>query len=114
MRLFEASASHLRGSSPRSKSRNTVENAVFSMDLAKPQPGERWLLVTSGYHMPRAIGIFRRAGFAVEPYPVDWRTRGPEDALRAFPTLGDGLRAHRYGGARVGRPPGLLVDRSQL
>lgn len=74
------------------KSRNTVENAVFSRDLVKPKPGERWLLVTSAYHMPRAIGIFRKAGFAVEPYPVDWRTRGSEDALRAFPTLGDGLR----------------------
>jgi len=74
------------------KSRNTVENAQFSMDLAKPNPRERWLLVTSAYHMPRSIGVFRKVGFAVEPYPVDWRTRGPEDALRPFPTLGDGLR----------------------
>jgi len=74
------------------KSRNTVENAQFSMDLAKPSPGERWLLVTSAYHMPRSVGVFQKVGFAVEPYPVDWRTRGPEDALRPFPTLGDGLR----------------------
>jgi uncharacterized SAM-binding protein YcdF (DUF218 family) len=74
------------------KSRNTVENAVFSLELAKPKAGERWLLVTSAYHMPRAIGVFRKAGFAVEAYPVDWRTRGPQDALRPFPTLGDGLR----------------------
>jgi uncharacterized SAM-binding protein YcdF (DUF218 family) len=74
------------------KSRNTVENAVFSKDVVQPKPGERWLLVTSAYHMPRAIGIFRKAGFAVEPYPVDWRTRGSDDGLRAFPTLGDGLR----------------------
>jgi uncharacterized SAM-binding protein YcdF (DUF218 family) len=74
------------------RSRNTVENAVFSKSLAQPKPGERWLLVTSGYHMPRAIGIFRKAGFAVEPYPVDWRTSGSDDALRPFPTVGDGLR----------------------
>jgi uncharacterized SAM-binding protein YcdF (DUF218 family) len=74
------------------KSRNTVENARFSMDLAKPNPGARWLLVTSAYHMPRSMGVFRKVGFAVEPYPVDWRTRGPEDVLRPFPTLGDGLR----------------------
>jgi uncharacterized SAM-binding protein YcdF (DUF218 family) len=73
------------------QSRNTVENAVFSMLLAMPQPGERWLLVTSGYHMPRAMGVFRRAGFPVEAYPVDWRTRGPQDALRPFSTLGSGL-----------------------
>src|SRR5882672_9405032 len=57
------------------RSRNTVENALFSKAIAQPKPGERWLLVTSGYHMPRSVGIFRKAGFAVEPYPVDWRTR---------------------------------------
>jgi uncharacterized SAM-binding protein YcdF (DUF218 family) len=74
------------------QSRNTVENAVFSKQLAMPKPGERWLLVTSAYHLPRAIGVFRQAGFSVEAYPVDWRTRGPQDASRPFPTVGDGLR----------------------
>ncbi len=75
-----------------SKSRNTFENAVFSKELAKPNAGERWLLVTSAHHMPRSIGIFRAAGFAVEAYPVDWRTRGAVDLMRPFFTLGDGLR----------------------
>jgi len=74
------------------RSRNTVENALFSKAIAQPKSGERWLLVTSGYHMPRAIGIFRKVGFAVEPYPVDWRTRGMADAWRPFPTMGEGLR----------------------
>jgi len=74
------------------RSRNTVENAIFSKEMVVPKPGERWLLVTSAYHLPRAIGAFRKAGFPVEPYPVDWRTRGNEDALRPFPTLSEGLR----------------------
>jgi uncharacterized SAM-binding protein YcdF (DUF218 family) len=74
------------------KSRNTVENAQFSRALAQPKPGERWLLVTSAYHMPRSIGIFRKVGFPVEAYPVDWRTRGTGDVLRPFPTMGEGLR----------------------
>jgi uncharacterized SAM-binding protein YcdF (DUF218 family) len=74
------------------QSRNTIENAVFSRLLANPKPGERWLLVTSAYHMPRAMAVFRAAGFAVEAYPVDWRTRGPADAVRPFGSLGDGLR----------------------
>jgi uncharacterized SAM-binding protein YcdF (DUF218 family) len=74
------------------QSRNTIENAVFSRLLANPQAGERWLLVTSAYHMPRAIAVFRAAGFPVEAYPVDWRTRGPADTLRPFASLGDGLR----------------------
>ncbi len=44
--------------------------------MAAPKPGERWLLVTSAYHMPRAVGAFRKVGFEVEAYPVDYRTHG--------------------------------------
>lgn len=53
------------------QSRNTLENAEFSKAIAAPRTGERWLLVTSAYHIPRSIGIFRKVGFAVEPYPAD-------------------------------------------
>ncbi len=74
------------------RSRNTIENAVYSKQVAQPRPGQRWLLVTSAYHLPRAIGVFRKIGFPVEPYPVDWRTRGIEDVLRPFGSVGDGLR----------------------
>ena len=56
-----------------SKSRDTCENAHYSARLLKPRPQERWLLVTSASHMPRAMGCFRRAQFAVEPWPVDYR-----------------------------------------
>jgi uncharacterized SAM-binding protein YcdF (DUF218 family) len=58
------------------KSRNTAENAAFAEQLVMPKPGERWLLVTSAMHMPRAVGVFRKEGFAVEAYPVDYRTAG--------------------------------------
>ena len=64
------------------RSRNTQENAEFSKALVSPKEGERWLLVTSAYHMPRAVGIFRKAGFTVEPYPVDWRTGGRGNLLK--------------------------------
>jgi uncharacterized SAM-binding protein YcdF (DUF218 family) len=56
------------------RSRNTYENALFTRELVKPKPGQRWLLVTSAWHMPRAVGCFRRVGFPVEAYPVDWHT----------------------------------------
>ena len=59
-------------------SRNTQENAEFSMAMAASRPGERWLLVTSAFHMPRSVGLFRKAGFSVEAYPVDWRVGGRE------------------------------------
>ena len=58
------------------RARNTAENAEFSKALAQPKSGERWLLVTSAYHMPRSVGLFRKAGFAVEPYPVGWLAGG--------------------------------------
>lgn len=58
-------------------SRNTLENAQFSKALVQPKDGERWLLVTSAFHMPRSIGLFRKAGFKVEAYPVDWRVGDP-------------------------------------
>lgn len=54
------------------QSRNTAENAAFTKLLVKPKLGERWLLVTSARHMPRAIGCFRKADFRVEAYPVGW------------------------------------------
>ncbi len=63
-------------------SRNTYENATFTKAILKPAPQDRWLLVTSAFHMPRSVGVFRKVGFDVIPYPVDFRTRGRMDALR--------------------------------
>ncbi len=78
------------------QSRNTIENAVFSHLLADPKPGERWLLVTSASHMPRAIAAFRAAGFAVEAYPVNWHTRGRRDAAELFVSFAGGLAMTDY------------------
>lgn len=54
-------------------SRNTYENAVFSKRLADPRPGERWALITSAMHMPRAVGCFREVGWTVLPWPVGYK-----------------------------------------
>lgn len=53
-------------------SRTTWENAQFSKAIVQPQPGERWLLVTSAWHMPRAVGCFRASGWPVIAWPVDY------------------------------------------
>lgn len=73
------------------RSRNTQENAAFTHDLVKPGASDHYLLVTSAYHMPRAMALFRKAGFIVEPWPVDYRTAGPQDAGRFFHSLSEGL-----------------------
>jgi uncharacterized SAM-binding protein YcdF (DUF218 family) len=74
------------------KSRDTYENAQFTRDLLHPTPGQHYLLVTSAYHMPRAMALFRKAGFDVLAYPVNYRTAGPRDLIRPFYALNDGLR----------------------
>ena len=58
------------------RSRDTRENARLSFELARPQAGETWLLVTSAMHLPRAVLAFEAAGWTVLPYPVDHWTTG--------------------------------------
>jgi uncharacterized SAM-binding protein YcdF (DUF218 family) len=93
------------------RSRNTIENAEFTKALVQPKPGERWLLVTSASHMPRSIGIFRKAGFPVIAFPVDfhttgdvWRPRIPHSTSRGF-LLSD-MAAHEWIGLVLNRVAG--------
>ena len=74
-------------------SRNTYENARFAAEIAHPRPGETWLLATSAFHMPRAMGCFRAAGFPVIAFPSDYRYVG-----LTFPRLDlfDGLSELKY------------------
>lgn len=65
-----------------SRSRNTFENAVFTKKMINPQKGETWLLVTSAFHMPRAMGIFRALDMNPVAFPVDYRTYGNSDDFR--------------------------------
>ena len=86
------------------RSRNTQENAEFSRALAAPKDSERWLLVTSAYHMPRSIGLFRKAGFDVEACPVDWRVGGREDFLKFVDGVAGRVRTRQRRYSRMDRP----------
>ncbi|MBS1181521.1 MAG: hypothetical protein H6Q99_1401 [Proteobacteria bacterium] len=93
------------------RSRNTHENAISSFAVVEPKPQEQWLLVTSAFHMPRAIGTFRAAGWrGVVAWPVDYRNGadvnwlGGRTAAEGL-TMTDmairewiGLVAYRFGG----------------
>jgi uncharacterized SAM-binding protein YcdF (DUF218 family) len=74
------------------KSRNTYENAKYTRELLAPTPEQRWVLVTSAYHMPRAAGVFAKAGFSIIPFPVDYRLRDASDVLRPFASFPDGWK----------------------
>jgi len=57
------------------ESRNTAENARLSFELARPRPQENWVLVTSAFHMPRAMRSFKSVGWQhITPFPVDFRS----------------------------------------
>jgi uncharacterized SAM-binding protein YcdF (DUF218 family) len=68
------------------RSRNTCENAIYTAQLVKPIEQQTWVLVTSAMDMPRAVGAFRKVGFRVLPYPVDYTT-GKSVTLGLVPTV---------------------------
>lgn len=74
------------------RSRNTHENALFTREMVEPREGETWLLVTSAFHMPRSVGLFRKAGFDVTPWPADYRTAGNETPGLAQDNVADSLQ----------------------
>lgn len=72
-------------------SRTTHENAAFLAAMIRPRPADRYVLVTSAFHMPRAVGTFRRNGFDVIPWPADYRTSGVGAAFELFTSVPAGL-----------------------
>lgn len=85
------------------RSRTTAENAAFTKQMVQPKAGEHWLLVTSGYHMPRAMGTFRKIGFPVDAYPVDWRIEGPFASINtlALGLINTDIAMHEWVGLLV-------------
>ena len=58
------------------RSRTTFENADNSKDMLESHGLSNCLLITSAFHMPRSVGLFRKLGLTVTPWPVDYRTSG--------------------------------------
>jgi uncharacterized SAM-binding protein YcdF (DUF218 family) len=73
------------------ESRNTYESAIYSKKIVKPEKGENWILITTGWHMPRSVGIFCKAEWPVIPYPVDHQTN-KDNLLRISFNLSNNLQ----------------------
>lgn len=88
-RLFEQQGIDPAGVRFEAQSRSTAENARRTAELVGESAGRPWLLVTSAWHMPRAVAAFRAQGLEVTAYPVDFQTepanlrwpREPGDSL---------------------------------
>lgn len=97
------------------RARSTAENAAYTKQLVAPKPDQRWLLVTSAMHMPRSIGTFRKVGFSVEAYPVDYMTVGPSARWRLSDSIEGGVKrtdaaAHEWIGLIAYRLAGRTDD----
>ncbi len=85
------------------RSRNTHEDAVHTAELLRERGIDRFFLVTSGFHMPRAVACFRKAGLDPVAYPVDFRATPLESSpISYLPTASalalSTLAAHEYVG----------------
>jgi uncharacterized SAM-binding protein YcdF (DUF218 family) len=77
------------------ESRNTYENILNSKELIMPGVGETWILITSAFHMPRAMAVAKELGWTdIIPVPVDYRTNGQyRIAPRRLDVLGEMYRS---------------------
>ena len=101
------------------QARSTFEEALLSLERAQPQRGETWLLVTSAWHMPRALETFKAQGWTLVPYPVDYQSKGRvvfDPSLDVIGRLEDLNKIAREWGAlfvyrALGRTQELLPER---
>jgi uncharacterized SAM-binding protein YcdF (DUF218 family) len=78
------------------RSLTTYENALFTRALITPSQGAPYLLVTSAIQMPRSMGVFRRQGYNVMAWPVDYRTAGTSDLMTWSDSFPKGLELVDY------------------
>ena len=55
------------------KSRNTYENILFSKKIINPKENQKWIIVTSAFHLKRSLAISKKLNWKFIPYPVDFR-----------------------------------------
>lgn len=75
-RFFEVFGIHPDRLIRETTSRNTSENVTNTKSLLEKAGLQNCLLITSAFHMPRAMGLMRKDGLAATPWPTDYRTDG--------------------------------------
>jgi len=70
------------------KSKDTIENAMYVKDICRQHGFKKIALITSAYHMPRAVDAFKKAGFEVLPYPTDFKQDKRYNLYSFIPRMG--------------------------
>ncbi len=89
------------------QSRNTIENAAYTMEILKKRGFKKILLVTNAYHLRRAVPLFERFELDVTPVPCGFLAVGkPSIDIRSIVPNPESFRDSRilireYGGAIV-------------
>jgi len=71
-----------------SQARNTAENVILAKKMLTPETGQNWLLITTAFHLPRAVGLFCQQNWPVIPYPVDHQTTPSQMFKPGFNLIG--------------------------
>ena len=93
------------------RSQNTCASARFTKEAVAPAPTEKWLLVTSAFHMPRAVACFRAVDWEIIPFPADYRTGRSLLSLDLIGNLSNlDLAIHEWVGLLYYRVRGVTDD----
>jgi uncharacterized SAM-binding protein YcdF (DUF218 family) len=76
------------------QARDTLENASIPGALIGDEKKQPWVLITSAFHMPRAVGVFRQQGWNIIPYPTAYMTTGRLERPFHFDVLRNFSRFH--------------------
>jgi len=79
------------------RSLTTGQNARYSAEILRRNGFTHPILVTSAFHLPRAVLYFEKEGYAVTPYPADFMVSGnPQIYLIKFAPNVNALYTNTY------------------
>ncbi len=67
------------------RSRDTRENVLYVKEICERLGCKSVILITSAFHMRRALMVFEKTGLSIQPYPTDFKFEGHYNLYSLFP-----------------------------